>query len=80
MLGGSNRKELARYVAISQVGLMMAVPVGVGVLVDRWLDCSPWGVVVGAVLGLTIGFIQLIRLVGRQEDGPPGKSDESDKK
>jgi F0F1-type ATP synthase assembly protein I len=79
MLGGVNRKELARYIAISQVGLLMAVPPGIGVLLDRWLDWSPWGVIVGAVLGLTIGFLQLIRLVNRSENGNPGKSNESDK-
>jgi len=75
MLGG-NRKELARYVALSQVGLMMAVPPGIGVLLDRWLGTLPWCCVVGAVLGLTAGLVQLVRLTNRAEE----KSGESDEK
>jgi F0F1-type ATP synthase assembly protein I len=75
MLGGVNRKELARYVAIGQVGLIMAVPPGVGALLDNWLGWSPWGVVVGAALGLTVGLVQLVRLTNQQD-----KIDESDKK
>lgn len=69
MLGG-DRKELARYVAISQVGLMMAVPPGVGALLDRWLGWSPWGVIVGAVFGLIVGLVQLVRLSSREDDKP----------
>lgn len=69
MLGG-NRQDLARYVALSQVGLMMAVPPGAGALLDRWLGWSPWGVIVGAALGLTIGLVQLVRLTNRQDDKP----------
>jgi F0F1-type ATP synthase assembly protein I len=75
MLGGVNRKELARYVAIGQVGLMMAVPPGVGALLDNWRGWSPWGVVVGAALGLTVGLFQLVRLTNQQDT-----IDESDKK
>ena len=74
MLGGVNRKELARYVAIGQVGLTMAVPPAVGALLDNWLGWSPWGVVVGAALGLTTGLFQLVRLTNQQD------KKESDKK
>lgn len=70
MLGG-DRKELARYVALSQVGLMLAAPPGLGALLDVWLGTLPWCVVVGAVVGLTTGLVQLIRLTDRADAEKP---------
>ncbi len=32
---------------------------GLGLLVDRWLDCNPWGVLVGLVFGIAAGFRNL---------------------
>lgn len=47
------------------MGLQMAVGVGLGVLVGTWLDrkygWSPWGVTVGAMLGLAAGMYLLIK-------------------
>jgi len=83
MLGGGNRKELARYVAIGQVGLEMAVPPAVGAYLDHAFGWSPWGVVVGAALGLVGGLIHLVHLANKsaQEEersgpssSPPGPS------
>jgi F0F1-type ATP synthase assembly protein I len=65
---GGDRKELARAMALSQVGLMMAAPAGIGILLDWYFHWSPWGVVVGAVLGLTTGLIQLVRLSNESDD------------
>lgn len=48
-----------------QIGLSMAVFVGAGILVDRWLDTSPWGVVVGAALGM-IGIMTLVLRIARE--------------
>lgn len=75
MLRGGNPRELGRYVALSQVGLMMAVLPGAGALLDSYFGWSPWGVIVGAVLGLTIGLIQLVRLANRANE-EAGKPDE----
>jgi F0F1-type ATP synthase assembly protein I len=77
MLGGGNRKELARYAAIGQVGLEMVAPAVVGIYLDSALGWSPWGVIVGAALGLTLGLIHLVHLANKshKEDGP-GPSDE----
>ncbi len=75
MLGGGNRKDMARYVAISQVGLEMAAPVGIGAFLDYYFGWAPWGVVVGAGLGFTAGLAHLIHLVNKPEDGQ-GPSDE----
>jgi ATP synthase protein I len=47
------------------MGLQMGVGVGLGVLVGTWLDrkygWSPWGVTVGAMLGLAAGMYLLIK-------------------
>ncbi len=49
-----------------QIGVSMAFFVGLGVLVDRWLDTSPWGVIVGAALGM----VGIMVLVLRVASGP----------
>ncbi|MBI3002961.1 MAG: AtpZ/AtpI family protein, partial [candidate division NC10 bacterium] len=36
-----------------------------GVLVDRWLGSSPWGLVLGLLLGVTAGFRQVLRDIRR---------------
>ncbi len=51
-----------RYLAI---GLEMAIGVGLGVYVGSWLDkkynWSPWGVLIGTVLGFAGGMYLLIK-------------------
>jgi len=34
---------------------------GIGYAVDRWWSTSPWGLVIGLVLGIVVGFYELIR-------------------
>ena len=34
---------------------------GVGYLVDRWLSTGPWGVFIGLLLGIAVGFYELIK-------------------
>ncbi len=47
------------------IGLEIAVGVLLGVLIGRWLDgkygWSPWGTVIGAMLGLSGGMYLLIK-------------------
>lgn len=71
MFGGADRREIARYLTLSQVGVEMVAPIVVGVLIDRYLASSPWGAAVGAVLGLTIGLVHLVKL-GNKEEPPAG--------
>jgi F0F1-type ATP synthase assembly protein I len=65
--GPINPREYGHYISLAQVGMEMAAPIGVGLAVDHWLDWSPWGVVVGAVLGLVGGLAHLVVLVNRQD-------------
>ena len=51
-----------------QIGGAMALFVGLGVAIDRWLGTTPWGVVAGAVLGM----VGVVALVLRVASGGPG--------
>jgi F0F1-type ATP synthase assembly protein I len=70
-------RELGYYFTVAQVGLEMVVPIGVGLLLDNTLGWAPWGVVVGAVLGLATGLTHLVALSNRrhpgEQDGAPGE-------
>ena len=34
---------------------------GLGYAVDRWLGSAPWGAFVGLMLGLVVGFYELVK-------------------
>ena len=36
---------------------------GIGYFVDQWQATAPWGLFVGLLLGLTVGFYELARVV-----------------
>ena len=44
-----------------QIALGMMFFVGIGFVVDRWLESSPWGMVLGAVVGMVAVFALVIR-------------------
>ncbi|MAQ94019.1 hypothetical protein B1759_03995 [Rubrivirga sp. SAORIC476] len=48
-----------------QIGVSMVFFVGLGLLADRWLDSSPWGVIVGAALGM-VGIMYLVLRMARE--------------
>lgn len=60
--------RLTRYYQLSQIGMEMAVPVGVGVGLDYWLGTMPWCTIIGALLGPTLGFIHLMSLLKPPQD------------
>ena len=75
MFGGTDRKQLARYLALSQVGFEMAAPALIGLGLDHWFGWSPWGVITGAVIGLVGGLAHLVHLAkprDEPEQQPPG--------
>lgn len=39
---------------------------GIGYAVDSWRGSSPWGLVVGLVFGLIVGFYELAKAVWRR--------------
>lgn len=59
------RREANLYLAISQVGLEMVAPIGVGLALDFWLGTIPWITVGGVFLGFFGGIAHLLKLVNR---------------
>ena len=61
------------------LGFEIAVPVVLfmfaGYKADGWLETEPWLFVVGALLGVTIGFYSFFKRVQRYSRGPGGKQD-----
>jgi F0F1-type ATP synthase assembly protein I len=66
-------KELGRYYALSQIGLEMVAPIGLGLVLDYYLNWSPWGAVVGAVVGFAGGLAHLVVLMGRPKNADSSK-------
>ena len=60
-------RDLGRNFGLAQVGLEMVAPIVLGLFLDSWLSWAPWGVVVGAVLGLVGGLLHLVLLLNRFE-------------
>jgi len=65
--GAPGPKQLGFYLALSQVGMEMVVPVAAGVAADYYLGWGPWGAVLGAILGLVGGITHLVVLLNRGE-------------
>jgi F0F1-type ATP synthase assembly protein I len=66
-------RQLGYVIAISQVGLEMVAPIGLGVGLDLWLGSLPWLSIVGVLLGFFGGMIHLMALVRRMDEA--GKSE-----
>jgi F0F1-type ATP synthase assembly protein I len=63
-----NPIEFGFYLSVAQVGMEMVAPIGLGWLLDHFLDWSPWGIVGGAVFGLVAGVAHLAALANRGSD------------
>lgn len=61
-------KEFGRLLALSQIGLEMALPIALGAALDYWLDWSPWAIIVGAVLGFITGMVRILKFLNRPDD------------
>lgn len=71
---GGGAKGLAQAsTAVAQ----MVVPILLGVWLDSRYGWSPWGLVVGTLVGVVGGFLSLVRLArkqGRSGDRPPANT------
>jgi F0F1-type ATP synthase assembly protein I len=65
--GAGDPKELGFYFALAQVGMEMVLPLGVGVALDNYFAWSPWGLLIGAVVGFVGGLTHLVMLVNRHD-------------
>ena len=39
---------------------------GIGYAVDHWRGTSPWGLIIGLVLGIVVGFYDLVKTTWRR--------------
>lgn len=66
--GKPDRRWVRQVGVLSGVGLtlVMATVLGLGggMLLDRWLGTSPWLMLIGLLLGIAAGFVNLFRAVG----------------
>ncbi len=72
-----NGNDLGRYMAMGQIGMEMAGPIAIGVLLDYLLNWQPWCTVVGACLGLVFGLVLLVRMANKQDKERREKKSES---
>ena len=68
-----NNKHLLNALSLaSTLGLTVVSSIAVGIflgsLVDHWLDSSPWGAVVGIVVGILSGFYGVFKIAMNQQD------------
>jgi ATP synthase protein I len=63
--GETVRKSGLAYAAAFTLFSTVAVLLGAGYLLDRWLGSSPWGIVGGIVLGSVVGFYQFVRITSK---------------
>ena len=73
--GGFGRKWSTQFGPFLTLGLQLALSVIVFFFLGRWLDSkfdtAPWLMILGAVMGITGGFISFFRTVlamGRKEE------------
>lgn len=60
---GKGMLEAGPYLSLgTQIAFGMALFVGMGYVVDRWLESRPWGMIFGAVLGLVAVFTLVVRM------------------
>ncbi|MEO6437209.1 MAG: AtpZ/AtpI family protein [Tepidisphaeraceae bacterium] len=64
--GASEDAILAGWYRMAGVGIEFVVAIGlfsgIGYLIDRWLNSSPWGLLIGAGLGFAIGLRAMVRV------------------
>jgi len=68
-------KEFGRYLALGQVGLEMVAPIAVGLVADRYFGCGPWGLIIGAALGLGGWLVHLVHQANKMNASDPSEKD-----
>ncbi len=66
--GRPDPSEMGRYLALGQAGMEMVVPIALGVAVDYYLNCSPWGAVIGTLTGFVGGLTHLLVMLKQLEE------------
>ncbi len=68
---------------VTQLGYTMISPIGSGILVgyffDKWLDCSPWGMLFFTIMGIGGAYKAAFASFGKYTKNP-GEDEDDDKK
>lgn len=59
------RAAPAAAAAYSMVGALLLLG-ALGYGIDRWAGTEPWGVLIGLLLGMVVGFYELVKSVNRK--------------
>jgi len=59
-----NRAGPAATASYTLIGAIILLGM-LGYAVDRWLGSAPWGAFIGLLLGLVVGFYELVKAVRR---------------
>jgi ATP synthase protein I len=78
--GRSDRRWVRQLGVLSGVGLTLVISTflgfGGGYVLDRWLGTAPWLMLVGLLLGIASGFVNLFRAAGLfDREGRQGEDD-----
>ncbi|MEO9886363.1 MAG: AtpZ/AtpI family protein [Balneola sp.] len=72
-------EEYAKYLGLgAEIAASLIIPISLGYLVDIFLNTSPYGVLIGAVLGIGIFFTLIFKIAqnfGKKEDQHLEKDD-----
>jgi F0F1-type ATP synthase assembly protein I len=68
-------KDFGHFMSLSQVGMEMVAPIGLGLALDHYFRWTPWATIAGAVFGFVGGITHLIALVNRRDSdsSKPGR-------
>lgn len=58
----ANRKSGLAYGAVTVLISAILFFLAIGWGIDKFLNTSPWGIVIGIILGAIVGFYQFIRI------------------
>jgi len=76
--GPSERRWIRQLGVLSGVGLTLVISTVLGlaggIVLDRWLGTAPWLMLVGLLLGIASGFVNLFRAAG-MFGGEEGKAE-----
>jgi F0F1-type ATP synthase assembly protein I len=81
--GPSDRRWIRQLGNLSGVGLTLVISTVLGLwggyVLDRWLGSAPWLMLVGLLLGIASGFVNLFRAAGLfGREGEQAERDRSD--
>ena len=81
--GRADRRWIRQLGVLSGVGLTLVISTVLGLwggyVLDRWLGSAPWLTLVGLLLGIAAGFVNLFRAAGMfGREGRQGERDRND--